>query len=118
MGARRGQLESDTSAESKGRVAPARRYASFVVRGWLPGATGTLEIAHEQSGERITAASMSEAIGWMQARAGAAARSQPGEALSPGCSAEGVPSILLAKGGEWQALSGAAFDEMRLDAVA
>lgn len=66
MGARRGQLESDTSAESKGRVAPARRYASFVVRGWQPGATGTLEVAHDQSGERVQADSLIEAIDWIQ----------------------------------------------------
>ena len=68
MSARRGQLESVSSAEGKVSAAPARRYASFVVRGWLPGATGALEIAHDQSGERVQADSLIEAIGWIQSR--------------------------------------------------
>jgi hypothetical protein len=39
-----------------------------VVRGWLPGANGTLQIAHDQSGERVEADSLVEAIGWIQSR--------------------------------------------------
>ena len=49
----------------------AKRYSSFVVRNGQPFGNGALEIAHEQSGERIRATSLNEAIGWIQARSGA-----------------------------------------------
>ena len=37
------------------------------------GASGTLEIAHEQSGERIKATTLTEAITWMQSQSGGVA---------------------------------------------
>lgn len=66
-----GPSKSDTSASNKVDEAPTKHYASFVVRvvrGWLPGATGRLQIAHDQSGERVQADSLNEAIDWIQSR--------------------------------------------------
>ena len=51
-------------------VTGAKRYSSFVVRNGQPGGKGIVEIAHEQSGERIRATSLNEAIGWMRSRPG------------------------------------------------
>jgi hypothetical protein len=51
-----------------------RRYASFVVRGWRPGVTGALVVAHDQSGERVQTDTLVEAIGWIQSHA----TTQPG----------------------------------------
>ena len=68
MKARLGRLESVTSVGNTGGATSARRYASFHVRGWRPGATGTLEIAHDQSGERMRVESLGEAIDWIQSR--------------------------------------------------
>lgn len=66
--------ESENPGEAKhgveggtGETSP-RRYASFVVRGWRPGVSKSLEVAHDQSGERVQADSLLEAIGWIQAR--------------------------------------------------
>ena len=49
-------------------VTGGKRYSSFVVRNGQPGGKGMVEIAHEQSGERIRATSLNEAIRWMRSR--------------------------------------------------
>src|SRR3712207_1851501 len=87
---RLGRAESDTElvreTDNTGSEAPARRYASFVVRGWRPGTTGALEVAHDQSGERVRTDSLVEVIGWIQSRSAAAtppARGAEGETPQP-----------------------------------
>jgi hypothetical protein len=80
MTARMGRLGSDTgmvqNTDSQVNDAPARRYASFVVRGWRPGVAGSLVVAHDQSGEHVQTDSLVEAIGWIQSRA----TTSPGQA--------------------------------------
>lgn len=67
-------------ADDAPEATPARRYASFVVRGLRPGATGALVVAHDQSGEHVRTDSLFEAIGWIQSQA----TTHSGQTKSPG----------------------------------
>lgn len=85
----------DNGGTGKGKL-----YSSFVIRHRSQGQDGKLEIAHTQSGARILANSMSEAVGWIQAQSIA-----PAPPLSRSLVRSPVPAVverepLQAKGGE------------------
>jgi hypothetical protein len=105
LGRSEGGEASGRGTAGESERAPARRYASFVVRGWQPGRAGALVIAHDQSGDCVRTDSLVEAIGWMQAHALPA--SEP--ALAPmadvrqsGCGRANSAPDESVRGGAWQ----------------